>query len=294
MAYCTDDFFDRLLARASTIDELLSEEFETQPGQKGDAERAARRLAAWCQSCASGNWLLFSERLKRDDLSLLDVLGRFATARRAPSASLPLWVEDAMWIEAALRNSLTEISRPIGERFQPVAFEHLLAPLVMEADLKLQLEINEDVSANLSISARADLRHALLRLLSDLLGELLYELFTTKCGEARSIYSAMECVRRGNRPKPHISRVCPGFPKLQYIFGKPEKIVVDNGKEFVGTSFRLGMADLGIKLEISGVGRPTHKSIGERFFETIKETSLGLRGYGACKIALAPLACADL
>ena len=46
-----DAFYERLIVRAATIDELLSDAFEPLPGEKGDADLAARRFAAWCQSC---------------------------------------------------------------------------------------------------------------------------------------------------------------------------------------------------------------------------------------------------
>ncbi|HEY2839018.1 MAG TPA: hypothetical protein VGJ26_07715, partial [Pirellulales bacterium] len=61
-----DAFFERLIVRAATIDELLSDDFEALPGQKGDADLAARRLAEWCRSSASGDWSLFTRRLDRD------------------------------------------------------------------------------------------------------------------------------------------------------------------------------------------------------------------------------------
>lgn len=77
-----DPFYDRLILRAATIDEILSENFETLPGQKSDADRAAKRLAAWCSACASGDWMLFNRRLERDGLTLPHVLARFATVRR--------------------------------------------------------------------------------------------------------------------------------------------------------------------------------------------------------------------
>src|SRR5271169_1249386 len=96
-------FYERLIVRAATIDELLSADFEPLPGQKGDADLAARRLAAWCRSCASGDWSLFEQRLERDQLSIGDVLARFATVRRGASVSTPAWVEDAIWIEAAMQ-----------------------------------------------------------------------------------------------------------------------------------------------------------------------------------------------
>jgi hypothetical protein len=77
-----DPFFKRLIIRAATVDELLSDRFEPLPGQKPDAERAARRLAEWCRSCASGDWSLFNGRLERDGLSFAQVLPRLATGTR--------------------------------------------------------------------------------------------------------------------------------------------------------------------------------------------------------------------
>ena len=73
------EFYQRLIIRGATIDEVLSDEFEPLPGQKTNADSAARRLAAWCRSCASGDWSLFEQRLNRDALSLGPVLARFAT-----------------------------------------------------------------------------------------------------------------------------------------------------------------------------------------------------------------------
>ena len=98
-----DAFFERLIVRAATVDEVLSDEFQPLPGQKGDAELAARRLAAWCQSSASGDWTLFSRRLERDGLAISQVLPRFATIRRTASAASPRWIEDAIWVDATLQ-----------------------------------------------------------------------------------------------------------------------------------------------------------------------------------------------
>ena len=93
-----DVFFESLIARAATIDELLSEEFAALPGQEAHADLAARRFAAWCRSCASGDWLLFNRRLERDRLSIAQVLARFATVRRRAGAPMPAWIDDAIWI----------------------------------------------------------------------------------------------------------------------------------------------------------------------------------------------------
>src|ERR1700719_3669761 len=99
-----DAFHERLLVRAATIDELLSDDFETLPGQKGDADVAARRLAAWCRSCSSGDWSLFNRRLERDGLSIGQVLARFATVRRSASAPTPAWIGDRIWIAEELQS----------------------------------------------------------------------------------------------------------------------------------------------------------------------------------------------
>jgi hypothetical protein len=60
-------FYEHLIVRGATIDELLSDDFERLPGQKGDTDLAARRLAAWCRSCASGDWSLFNRRWSATD-----------------------------------------------------------------------------------------------------------------------------------------------------------------------------------------------------------------------------------
>lgn len=97
-----DAFHERLMVRAATIDELLSDDFEPLPGQKGDSDLAARRLAAWCRASASGDWVQFGRRLERDGWDFAGVLSRFASVRRASSAAMPAWIDDAIWIETAL------------------------------------------------------------------------------------------------------------------------------------------------------------------------------------------------
>ena len=123
-------FFERLTVRAATIDELLSDDFEPLPGQKTDADRAGRRLAAWCRSCANGDWQLFVRRLERDGLTITNVLTRLASVRRHAAAATPSWVDDAIWIEAALRDARKcsdAIVWPEGLRAYP--FEAILPHL---------------------------------------------------------------------------------------------------------------------------------------------------------------------
>jgi type 2 lantibiotic biosynthesis protein LanM len=171
-------YYERLIVRAATIDELLSDDFESLPGQKGDADVAARRLAAWCLSCASGDWSLFKRRLDRDGLAIGQVLERFATVRRKSSAPAPAWIDDAMWIEAALQSPAGS-AKPIAAPGQTksYAFEHLFTPVVEQAEALLWTNIDAQVFDNLNESARACLRLSLLKDLSGLSTPAIYELF---------------------------------------------------------------------------------------------------------------------
>jgi type 2 lantibiotic biosynthesis protein LanM len=183
-----DAFYERLIVRAATIDELLSEDFESLPGQKGDADLAARRLAAWCRSCASGDWSLFGRRLHRDGLVFGDVLTRFSTVRRKASASPPVWVGDAIWIEAALQSPETSAQRVAAvEQTEPCAFEHLFTPLVKQAEKLLRSDIDARAFDNLNESAHTCLRHSLLQELSNLSAPAIYEQFVKarKTGDAQ-------------------------------------------------------------------------------------------------------------
>ena len=173
-----DAFYERLIVRAATIDELLSDDFEPLPGQKGDTDLAARRLAAWCRSCASGDWSLFGRRLDRDGWTIGQALSKFATVRRKASASKPAWIDDAIWIDAALQ-SPTKNTKTIAafEQTEPCAFEHLFTPVVEQAEALLWSDINARVFDNLNESARACLRLSLLKELSSLSTPAIYERF---------------------------------------------------------------------------------------------------------------------
>jgi type 2 lantibiotic biosynthesis protein LanM len=173
-----DAFYERLIVRAATIDELLSDDFEPLPGQKGDADLATRRLAAWCRSGASGDWSLFGRRLDRDGLAIGQVLTRFGTVRRKSSASPPAWIDDVIWIEAALQ-SPSKNAKPIAalDQTEPYAFEHLFTPVVEQAETLLRSGIDARTFDNLNESARACLRRSLLKELSSLCTPAIYERF---------------------------------------------------------------------------------------------------------------------
>lgn len=171
-----DAFYERLLTRTATIDELLSDDFEPLPGQKQDADLAARRLAAWCRSCASGDWELFSRRLARDRLSFDQVLTRFATVRRKPTAPIPVWLDDAIWIEQALNDS-NESRDSYSERDEPYAFEQLFRTATQKAEQLLWSGLGPVAAAILTQAAQRSLYLSLLKKLSDLCTPAIYERF---------------------------------------------------------------------------------------------------------------------
>ncbi len=171
-----DAFYERLLVRAATIDELLSDDFEALPGEEDDADLAARRLAVWCRASASGDKSLFQRRLARDGWTADRVAARLSGARRKTSAARPAWLDDAIWLEAALQSPASDpAAAPEGP--EPCAFEHLFAPLVREAETRLWAGIDARAVDTLNEAARANLRHALLRELSALATPALYEVF---------------------------------------------------------------------------------------------------------------------
>jgi len=173
-----DAFFERLAVRAATIDELLSDDYEPLPGQKGDTDLAARRLAAWCRAAASGDWALFSRRLERDGLALDRVLTRFSSVRRNASAALPAWIEDAIWIEQALQHPAEKAT---ADEVEPCPFEHLFLGVVAAAETRLWDGIAARARDNFAEPAGDAMRQALLKELTALAAPALYERF----GKAR-------------------------------------------------------------------------------------------------------------
>jgi type 2 lantibiotic biosynthesis protein LanM len=170
-------FHEQLIVRAATIDELLSDDFEPMPDRKDAADLAGRRLAAWRRASANGDERLFQRRLERDHLSPDEVLARFASVRRKASAALPPWVEDAVWIEAALQGAAAgKAPGPLATK--AVAFEDLLLPVVERAETMLWAKAGAPASDRFTKPARTSLCRMLLEGLSELCVAPFYERFS--------------------------------------------------------------------------------------------------------------------
>lgn len=181
-----DDFHKRMIARAATIDELLSGQFEAEPDLGHDADLAERRLAAWCRSSANGDSDLFGRRLARDGLSYEAVRGRFATVRRGASGSHPAWIDDAVWIETALQTACAGHMAPMPG-IDPRPFEHLLRPVVDGAEARLWGENGAALPDRFTEQGRTWLRLMLLDQLCELCAPPLYERFAAVRGGAAGV-----------------------------------------------------------------------------------------------------------
>jgi type 2 lantibiotic biosynthesis protein LanM len=177
-----EGFFEGFGVRAATIDELVSDAFEPVPGENGDGVLAARRLAAWRRSAAASDESLFARRLDRDALSMATLNERFGAVRRSAGVAAPAWLDDAVWIEAALRRPNRRHSDDARPVTASVAFEHLLGPVVEQAGARLWSGLDARVIDRLRQSARADLHQSLLVQLSELCAPAIYERFAKARG----------------------------------------------------------------------------------------------------------------
>ncbi|HWV42887.1 type 2 lanthipeptide synthetase LanM family protein [Pseudorhodoplanes sp.] len=169
-----DAFYESLITRAATIDELLSDDFEAAPPQEGDPDLAAQRLEAWCRAAANGDWEQFRRRLARDGWTYEEVKARLARVRyRAPTS--PLWIADAIWIEHALRSDAEPQQSRRGP--EPRPFEDFLLPLVDRAEALVGDQTGTVLRDDFTASGLLCLRLMLLDQLSTLCAPPLYERF---------------------------------------------------------------------------------------------------------------------
>ncbi len=90
-----------------------------------------------------------------------------------------------------------------------------------------------------------------------------------------SYLTVMRCLRHGILPKPDCQTIY-AFP----VYGLPETVVVDRGREFTGHSLTDALGMLGIIREVMPGRTPWYKGSVERFFRTQNQRLLeGLPGY---------------
>lgn len=85
--------------------------------------------------------------------------------------------------------------------------------------------------------------------------------------EPPSYLTVQSCLLHGIMPKPDVRQLY-GTQHDWPVFGLPETVVVDNGKEFIGRSLRDACGQLGINLSQMPVQKPWYKGAVERFFRT--------------------------
>lgn len=172
-----DPFLKQIYLRAATFEEILSNEFEDLPGQKEHSNLAASRLAAWCQSTASGDWHLFSKRLKRDNLDIEKVLRRFSTVKPV-SNSTPRWAEDMQWVMQSLETPASEfIVKQWHKRATQLPFQDLFLTCIEKATKEVTSNLSSDPAKHFSKDGFIGLQALLLKQLIDLSSPILFSLF---------------------------------------------------------------------------------------------------------------------
>ena len=166
-------FYQRLSLRAATIDELLSDAFEVSPESAADGALAAQRMAAWRRACAAGDPSLFARRLMRDGLAPTEIENRLIGSQRRSTAQCPQWIEDAIWIEQALKKA----GQAGPEVTLGYPFEDLYMALLEQAEALAWSDVDARTRNHFDEQARASLRHLLLAVLSELCAPALYERF---------------------------------------------------------------------------------------------------------------------
>ena len=167
----------QLFLNAATIDELLKPTYQAKTGQKDSTDRAALRLAAWCRSASSGDWGLFFKRINRDNLSMDQVLSRFACVRHSVDTPLPNWFVDAQWTYKALTGEFGDDQLFLVDGATSRPFEKIFYALVALSEAKVIEKSPPQALALFNDAARTDLRAGLLELLTDLYAPLLYSKF---------------------------------------------------------------------------------------------------------------------
>jgi putative transposase len=94
-----------------------------------------------------------------------------------------------------------------------------------------------------------------------------------------SYLTVMRCLRHGILPKPDCQAVY-GTVNPYPVYGLPETVIVDRGREFLGHSLIDALGMLGIIREVMPGRTPWYKGSVERFFRTQNQALLeGMPGY---------------
>lgn len=163
---------------AATLGERLSNLYQTVPATRADTEAAARRLASWCHSAASGDWTLFARRLQRDGLTMDSIMPRLAAIQLAPRQALPAWVDDAAWIVQAMLDDVTaDDVESIRSADVAQPFESLFFGLVAGAERRRDALLPSGALARVQTPVRQAMAHHLLVSVTKLCAMAVYESF---------------------------------------------------------------------------------------------------------------------
>lgn len=158
-----------LAARASTITERLQDAYV--PIGASDDPVIDRRLQAWCQAVAKGDWAQFRHRLRwegLDEATVRPVLGRVELRDGVP---LPEWTE--VIAAVAGRERAPAAMADLLQPDHPIPFEDILAPFVRLGEEMLRERAGETYSV-FSDRARIDLARQLLSRLSTIAARILF------------------------------------------------------------------------------------------------------------------------
>lgn len=86
--------------------------------------------------------------------------------------------------------------------------------------------------------------------------------------EGASLASVMACLRHAVMPKLYMKERYPDLKRPWLAYGQPRTILVDQGVEFMGSTFEDACATLGIAIEVAPVRTPEFKGQIERLFGT--------------------------
>lgn len=89
--------------------------------------------------------------------------------------------------------------------------------------------------------------------------------------KSASVEAVMAALRHAVKPKTYVAEQYPRIEHDWVAYGQPRTVVVDQGLEFMGTTFEDVCATLGINIEVAPVRTPQYKGQVERIFGTLNK-----------------------